>query len=82
MPLVPGLNDGPDELSAVADLLRGLGEEEIWVMPYHRLGESKLPKLDSKLKPLGIDPPTADRIRARADVLESAGLRVRSHVTF
>jgi pyruvate formate lyase activating enzyme len=41
-PLVPGLNLRPDHLEGVARLSRDLaGVEEVHVMGYHRLGESK-----------------------------------------
>lgn len=38
MPLVPGVNDAPDELDAVADLLAGCGLRQITVVPYHPMG--------------------------------------------
>ena len=40
MPLIPGVNDGTDNLAATADFVRSLpGVERIELLPYHRPGE-------------------------------------------
>lgn len=49
MPLVSGLNDGPDDIQTVADFLRSLNPDNpfsIEIMPYHRLGMGKYEALD------------------------------------
>ena len=43
LPIVPGLNDRADHFQAVADLARSMPDlQGVEVMPYHRLGTSKL----------------------------------------
>lgn len=41
MPLMPGLNDGEDNLAAMADFFRPHGRREIEVMPCHAFGRNK-----------------------------------------
>jgi len=76
MPIVPGLNDAEDELKNVARLLLELKETEIWIIPYHRMGESKLKKMNTELKPLDITPPGEKEIKKWADIFSSSGLQV------
>ena len=45
LPLAPGYNDRPDHFAAVARLARELALAEADLLPYHRLGESKLAAL-------------------------------------
>lgn len=40
-PMVPGVNDGEDHLSAVSALARELGVDSVQLMPYHDLGVGK-----------------------------------------
>ncbi len=78
MTIVPGMNDDEEELKAIARFLLELNEREVWLLPYHRLGESKLRKLPSELKPLGINPLGEKELKAKAEVFASAGLISRS----
>ncbi len=78
MPVVPGMNDAENELKAIAQFLVELDESEVWLLAYHRLGESKLSKLDSELKPLGIKPLGEEELKAKAEVFANAGLMVKS----
>jgi glycyl-radical enzyme activating protein len=51
-PIIPGLNDRAEHLRAVADLAEHLeGVQEIHILPYHALGESKNERL-GKTSPL------------------------------
>ena len=77
-PLIPGYNDREDELKKIAHFLKELGEKEIWLLPYHRLGESKLKKLDSELKPLGIKPMSDSELKNKAQILVKEGLQVKT----
>ena len=83
-PLVPGHNDGEDDLSALASTLGDLGIaqgdlgiDRLRLMPYHRAGEDKIPRIDSDQPRLGIDPATADEALGRAvERLSSLGVHV------
>jgi len=81
MPIVPGLNDTEEELAAMAQFLReDLKEPELWLIPYHRLGESKLKKINTELKPLGLASMSEQDLRAKAECLASKGITVRTFV--
>ncbi len=54
MPLIPGVNDDPENIAATAEFLRQNGQESIHCLPYHNLGEAKLSRIDTSLKPLGL----------------------------
>lgn len=41
LPLVPGLNDGQENIKATSEFILGLGKKSIELMPYHRLGVGK-----------------------------------------
>jgi pyruvate formate lyase activating enzyme len=41
MPLIPGVNDGTDNLKELAEFLTALGHPSIELMPYHQFGKGK-----------------------------------------
>jgi pyruvate formate lyase activating enzyme len=41
MPLIPGINDGPENISATADFIVKTGRKEINILPVHHLGREK-----------------------------------------
>ena len=70
IPLIPGVNDGEDNLAATADFCRDLKKlHRLEILPYHRLGLSTYRHLglDYALKELL--PPTNESIIAKADFL-------------
>lgn len=54
MPVIPGRNDGADNLRATARFLRRHGHTTLRCLPYHDLGEAKRRTLAPILAPLGI----------------------------
>ena len=65
-PVVPGFNDTPEELAAIAGFVAGIGIEELRLMPYHNYGEGKY-------RLLGRVPPMAGTPASRpADLAETA----------
>jgi pyruvate formate lyase activating enzyme len=50
MPLIPGVNDSPQNVKETADFLHSLGNKalRIELMPYHRLGKGKYDSLNRK----------------------------------
>ena len=55
MPLVCGMNDQRDNILATARFLRQNNHDNIHCLPYHNLGEAKLPRIQSPLQPLGLN---------------------------
>jgi len=77
LPLIPGHNDPPDHIEAVAQLARSLptlaGAD---LLPYHRLGKGKRALLgqdDSEIS----HPPEPAQVQAWKAHFASAGLAVR-----
>ncbi len=59
VPQVPGLNDRPEQVRAMAATLRALGVREVVVLRYNDLWEAKLPTLSRPPPALGCKPGTA-----------------------
>lgn len=82
VPLIPGWNDGPGNLSAVAALLAHLGIRDVHLMPFHQLGKDKYRRLGMRYE-LPDVPSVLGAANGRATVLsaktvlESAGLAVQ-----
>ncbi len=77
MPLLPGINDGHENIRETASFLRSLGKnaERIELMPYHRLGESKYTALGKRYCLHGLTPAGPARIEAVKQMFEKDGIR-------
>jgi len=76
-PLIPDVNDSPEELAAVASFVRSCGLARIDVLPYHRIGAGKHARLGGNSQARVFSEPSAARLDEVAGVLRSAGLNVR-----
>ncbi len=77
LPLIPGVNDDPENLEATAAFLSGLeGPPPVDVLPYHRLGVDKYRRLGREYPLARTGPPGRDAIGRTVRVLASAGLTV------
>ena len=80
LPIVPGYNDRADHFEAVAALAAKMPRlEGVEVMPYHRLGESKIERFgmagESRAKS---EPPSQETVLGWIACLERLGVRVIS----
>lgn len=77
VPVVPGLNDDPDNLDATTEFVRReLGPQvPVFLLPYHRLGESKYAALGRPV--CAIESPSAEGLAAMAGRMQAAGLTVQ-----
>jgi pyruvate formate lyase activating enzyme len=77
IPLIPGVNDDDENLSATADFLVGLGRlPPVDILPYHRLGMEKYHRMGRPYELSEVVPPGESSVRNAARLLEEAGLRV------
>ncbi len=77
IPLIPGCNDTEENIRKTAEFVRQLpGVEQVDILPYHRLGEPKYPRLGRKYALTRTDSPSEDRTGYFRRLLESYGLRV------
>ena len=76
VPLIPSLTTTDEN---VRDIIRFLEESkivEVALLPYHRMGESKLEKVDSRLKPLGLTGMSAEDLANISTLFQNAGIDV------
>ena len=77
IPLIPGVNDDDENLSATAKFLLGLGKRPpVDLLPYHRLGVEKYHRMGRAYRLSQVTPPPKGSIRNAVRVLEGAGLSV------
>ncbi|MBI5118318.1 glycyl-radical enzyme activating protein [Candidatus Poribacteria bacterium] len=75
-PLVPGMTDTEKNVSDIINLLGEMGRKEVHLLPYHRMGESKLGRINSPLEPLGLEALSEEEINRIKSRFERAGIRV------
>ncbi len=75
MPLIPGINDGLQNIRQTADFLNGLGNKafNIELMPYHRLGKGKYESLDRPYRLSELLPPEPDHVELVKKAFEDYG---------
>jgi pyruvate formate lyase activating enzyme len=74
MPVVPGMNDDLDNITAAAHFMTRHGQYAIHCLPYHNLGEAKIPRIHTGLKPLGLKNSTADELELVKNAFEERGV--------
>lgn len=74
-PVIPGFNDTPEEIKAIANFARSLtGVREHHLLPYHRLGMDKYEGLGRNYSLKEIEPPSKERMEYLLSVAETSGL--------
>ena len=77
VPVIPGMNDSEIELAAMAKFLKeDLKESEVQLLPYHRLGESKLKKLSTSQKSLGLSSMIEKDLQVKAEIFQKITLKI------
>ena len=74
MPLIPGINDGRENVRETAEFIRGLagGRRAVQLMPYHRLGKGKYESLDRAHRLPDLVAPTPEQVeRVRQIFIEN-----------
>jgi pyruvate formate lyase activating enzyme len=76
VPLVPGINDGADDIAAFAAYFGHVRPQRIELLPFHRIGGDKYRRLGLDYKMSGTPPPAQADIERFRDTLVRAGLNV------
>lgn len=77
IPLIPGFNDSPEVISAMADLLAGLPDlSRVELLPFHRLGEGKYASLGESYPAADLPAPTEEQVKALRSILVDRKLPV------
>ncbi len=74
MPVIPTINDGRENILDTAGFLVKNGHASIHLLPYHNLGESKIPRLNTGQKCLGVNFQTADDLSRLKVLFEKEGV--------
>ncbi|MEE8397725.1 MAG: glycyl-radical enzyme activating protein [Desulfobacterales bacterium] len=78
MPIIPGINDAEDDILAAARFLAGIkGIRRVQLLPYHKLGQSKYPRLGKDYKLPDVEPPASDHMEEIAASFQPFGINVR-----
>ncbi len=76
LPYVPGHTARRENLEAVARFLGERGIGEVRLLPYHSMGESKIPRIASRrLSPLSLRGPSREELEEAVRLFESFGVR-------
>ena len=78
IPIIPGFNDSTGNIEATGRFIATeLGTStEVYLLPYHRLGETKYQRLEKPGNPVLINPPDEKYMMKLKRVIESFGLKV------
>ena len=78
MPVVPNLNDSRECVLEVAEFLRQLGQDNVWLLPFHRGAEGKLPRLETHQSNLEISAQAVtEAVERTAAIFTDAGITCR-----
>lgn len=61
-PVIPGFNDSPEDIRAIADFLKAHGSPQYELLAYHRFGEPKYEQLGKEYPLHDLTPPTNEHM--------------------
>lgn len=74
IPIIPGFNDGDENITATAKYIASLGLEVINILPFHKLGESKYRQLNQKYRFEQQKSPSNESMEHLKSLIEAEGL--------
>lgn len=80
IPVIPGFNDSPENISATADLAKTLGGNllRLELLPYHKYGIHKYEELDRVYAAEFLNPPTEKHMAELKDLARRSGIDVET----
>lgn len=79
VPVIPGINDGAENVAALAGFLKGLPQPPpVTLLPYHRMGVHKYARLGMTYALPETQPPSIEHVEEIASTLQRHGLQVTS----
>jgi pyruvate formate lyase activating enzyme len=73
MPLIPGVNDNPENLQKTLDYLRGIGVKRFTILPYHQYGSGKYVSIGMPYALSALHPPENAAIEKLKNQISEAG---------
>jgi pyruvate formate lyase activating enzyme len=78
VPVIPDCNDSLENMEAIAEFARTSREiQEVHLLPYHRLGESKYDRLGKDYRLKGVKPLDKESLSKQKKIIESYNLKVQ-----
>jgi pyruvate formate lyase activating enzyme len=78
VPVIPGVNDTPGHLEAMARMVAELGAvHQVNLLPYHQTGIAKFKRLGEAYRLKEVNPPDPSQMEAAAAAFSSQGLTVK-----
>lgn len=77
IPVIPGINDAPDDLRELARFLTGIGIRQVALLPYHQTGLSKYERLHIPYRLSDVVQPTPEHMNAIATGFKQQGFEAR-----
>ncbi len=76
IPVIPGMNDSDDNIRKTAEFVKNElgGRYKSFLLPYHRMGESKLNSLEETQGYLDLEPPTQEHMEHLKGFFDALGL--------
>lgn len=81
IPLIPGFNDDDKHLEMLKSFLtenKVKNLKKICILPYHKIGISKYNRFNIPYRMNGVEPPSADRMRALKEYFEETGIKTKT----
>ena len=79
VPIIPGVNDGADQLEALARFAASIqGVRQVNLLPYHTPGVPKFRRLGQAYRLADVKPPSADFMESAVAKFHAYGLKTRS----
>ncbi len=78
VPLIPGINDGEEELKAYTHFFMERAEKlkEVHILPYHKIGSDKYRRLDKEYSLEKLMEPTLEQVNVIKEKFETTGIKV------
>ena len=74
MPVIPGINDNEENVRETAEFLLDNGRPSIHLLPYHNMGEAKIPRMHTRQKRLELSPQTPADLGRVKDFFTARGI--------
>jgi pyruvate formate lyase activating enzyme len=76
VPLIPDVNDSPEEIRQIADLMKSLKLKTVSLLPFHKMGLGKYAKLALEEKMTDSKPPSEDQIASLGQIFQKKNIKV------
>lgn len=74
VPVIPGFNDSPEDIAAIALIARHLKAQKINLLPYHAYGSNKYGHLDMTYLSKNVEAPSVNKMTILKELVEGIGI--------